>query len=80
MARECGYAVIEANASDTRNKADAKASMGVGGKASNMIKEMTTNTSVAAMLAPPNGGAGAGARGTQKQLLVMDEVRRLCHF
>ena len=57
--------MVEANASDTRNKADAKASAGVAGKASNMFKEMTTNTSLL------GGFAGAPRR----QLLIMDEAR-----
>lgn len=63
VARECGYDVVEANASDTRNKAD-KVKMGVAGKASNVIKEMTTNTSVLGMMGGPK----------HKQALIMDEV------
>lgn len=38
IARECGYDVVEMNASDTRNKSDAKVSTGMGGKSSNVIK------------------------------------------
>ena len=38
IAKECGYDVVEMNASDTRNKSDAKVSAGMGGKSSNVIK------------------------------------------
>ena len=38
VAKECGYDVVEMNASDTRNKSDAKVSSGMGGKSSNVIK------------------------------------------
>lgn len=37
---------MEVNASDTRNKADAKVVAGIGGKLSNSIKELATNTAV----------------------------------
>lgn len=61
--RECGYDVVEMNASDTRNKADSKVSAGINGKLSNQIKEMATNTALGRQ-----GGTG------RKQLLIMDEV------
>lgn len=60
--RECGYEVVEMNASDTRNKS-GKASEGVAGKLSNVIREMANNTTLA---------DAAGRR--RQQLLVMDEV------
>ncbi len=56
------------NASDTRNKS-GKVSEGMGGKQSNVVKEMANNTTLLGLGAA--GGAGGGPR---KQLLVMDEV------
>jgi hypothetical protein len=35
---------VEVNASDVRNKSDAKAGLGIAGKASNRIREMVTTT------------------------------------
>ena len=55
--------MVEMNASDTRNKSDAKIKDGMGGKSSNIVREMTTNTNL----------AGIGGR-SRRQLLVMDEV------
>ena len=55
--------MVEVNASDTRNKADSKRKEGIGGKTSNRVKEMVTNSALAA-------DASAGRR----QLLIMDEV------
>lgn len=37
---------LQVNASDARGKSDASALKGVGGKLSNAIKEMSTNTAV----------------------------------
>ena len=38
---------IEVNASDTRNKSDNKVKGGIGGKLSNAVKEVATNTALA---------------------------------
>jgi hypothetical protein len=37
---------VEVNASDTRNKADKSAKTGMGGKLSNIIKELVNNTAL----------------------------------
>jgi hypothetical protein len=37
---------VEVNASDTRNKSDKSALKGVGGKLSNSIRELATNTAI----------------------------------
>ena len=55
---------MEVNASDARNKSDTKHKDGIGGKLSNRMKELVTNTSI---------GADHGTRGV-KQVLIMDEV------
>ncbi|KAK9807239.1 hypothetical protein WJX73_001054 [Symbiochloris irregularis] len=60
ITREAGYEAVEVNASDTRNKADASTTKGMGGKLANTIKELLDNSSL--------GGAG------RKVCLVMDEV------
>jgi hypothetical protein len=60
--RELGFDVVEVNASDTRNKADSKLRDGIGGKLSNRVKELVTNSAI------------ASAAGDRKQVLVMDEV------
>ena len=46
VARELGYVPIEVNASDTRSKSDSSILKGIGGKRSNSVKEMSTNTSL----------------------------------
>lgn len=56
------------NASDTRNKS-GKVSEGMGGKQSNVVKEMANNTTLLGL-----GAAGRAGAGPRKQLLVMDEV------
>lgn len=48
--REAGYEAVEVNASDTRNKADASSTKGIGGKLANTMKELLDNSSL--------GGAG----------------------
>ena len=55
LLRECGYDVVEVNASDTRSKADVKSGTGIAGKLSNIVKEMVTSTSIA-------GSSGAKRR------------------
>jgi replication factor C subunit 1 len=40
LGRELGFTVVEVNASDTRNKADAKTAAGIAGKTSNAVKEL----------------------------------------
>jgi hypothetical protein len=57
--------VVEVNASDTRNKSDAKLKDGIGGKTANRVRELVTNTAI---------GAGDGHTNTRKQVLIMDEV------
>ena len=44
--RELGFTPVEVNASDTRNKADNNALKGMGGKLSNSIRELATNTAI----------------------------------
>lgn len=44
VAKECGFRVVEVNASDTRNQSDKSVLKGVGSKVSNMVKELSTNT------------------------------------
>ena len=39
--------MVEVNASDARAKADSNVTKGIGGKVSNMVKELTTNRSFA---------------------------------
>jgi replication factor C subunit 1 len=55
--------VVEVNASDTRSKSDAKAGTGIGGKLSNVVREMVTSQALA---------AASGVK--RRQVLVMDEV------
>lgn len=58
--------VVEVNASDARNKAEKEVAGGIGGRRSNAVKELVTNTAV----------SFAGARGGPpvQQALIMDEV------
>jgi replication factor C subunit 1 len=63
MCRELGFQVVEVNASDTRSKSDAKAAAGIGGKLSNVVREMVTSQALA---------AASGVK--RRQVLVMDEV------
>ena len=44
--RELGFLPVEVNASDTRNKSDKSALKGIGGKLSNGIRELATNTAI----------------------------------
>ena len=44
--RELGYTPVEVNASDTRNKADSKIVAGIGGRKSNVVKELATNAAI----------------------------------
>jgi hypothetical protein len=48
---------VEVNASDTRNKSDAKVKAGIGGKLSNAVRELATNSAI-----------GAGADGRPKRV------------
>jgi hypothetical protein len=52
-----GFIPVEVNASDTRNKADKNAKLGIGGKLANSIKELATNRAL-----------GAGADGQEKKV------------
>jgi replication factor C subunit 1 len=63
--REMGFDVVEVNASDTRNKSDTKYKEGIGGKTSNRMKELVTNTAI---------GFANGKTQRGKQVLIMDEV------
>lgn len=67
LCRELGLQPVEVNASDTRSKADASVLKGVGGKLSNAIKELSTNTAV-------SFAGGDPARGRNRLCLIMDEV------
>lgn len=60
--RECGFTVVEVNASDTRSKSDNKASTGIGGKLANIVREMVTSNALS---------AASGAK--RQQVLIMDE-------
>ena len=46
--RELGFLPVEVNASDTRNKSDAKVKAGIGGKLSNAVRELATNSAIGA--------------------------------
>lgn len=46
MRRELGFLPVEVNASDTRNKSDVKVKAGIGGKLSNAIRELATNSAI----------------------------------
>ena len=63
IARQLGFEVTEVNASDTRGKSSGDVRDGVGGKASNAIREMVTNRAVSFFGGKP-----------KKMVLVMDEV------
>lgn len=64
ISRELGFLPVEVNASDTRNKSDAKVKAGIGGKLSNAIRELATNSAI-----------GTGDDGRPKRtVLIMDEV------
>jgi hypothetical protein len=54
--RELGWRVVEVNASDARNKSDAKTGVGIAGKTSNRVREMVTSTRCLAW----GGGLGVG--------------------
>ena len=66
VARECGFEPIEVNASDTRSKSDNKIGKGVGGKLSNMIREMSTNSAISFQRSPSSNPS--------RLVLIMDEV------
>lgn len=55
--RELGFIPVEVNASDTRNKADKSAKLGMGGKLANNIKELATNRAL-----------GSGSDGERKRV------------
>ena len=63
IAKQLGFEVSEVNASDTRGKSSNDVKDGVGGKASNAIREMVTNRAMSFF-----GGA------PKKMCLIMDEV------
>ena len=63
IAKQLGFEVTEVNASDTRGKSSSDVKDGVGGKASNAIREMVTNRAMSFF-----GGA------PKKMCLIMDEV------
>ena len=63
IAKQLGFEVTEVNASDTRGKSSSDVKDGVGGKASNAIREMVTNRAMSFF-----GGA------SKKMCLIMDEV------
>ncbi|XP_021892598.1 replication factor C subunit 1 [Carica papaya] len=59
------FQAIEVNASDSRGKADAKISKGIGGSNANSIKELVSNEAL---------GAGMDRSKHPKTVLIMDEV------
>lgn len=63
LATELGFAPVEVNASDARNKSDSNVAHGVGGRLSNAVRELATNAALP--------GASGQTRGP---LLIMDEV------
>ncbi|KAK2658900.1 hypothetical protein Ddye_005433 [Dipteronia dyeriana] len=60
-----GFQAIEVNASDSRGKADAKISKGIGGSNANSIKELVSNESLSAKMDRSKH---------PKTVLIMDEV------
>ncbi|GAQ91039.1 Putative replication factor C subunit [Klebsormidium nitens] len=84
VCQQLGFHALEVNASDSRSKADAKARNGMGGKTSNIVKEMVTNTALAFGMdeqeAAPVQGKGKKKveepePATQRRpVLIMDEV------
>ena len=57
---------MEVNASDTRNKADSKIVAGIGGRKSNVVKELATNAAIGVdaqgskiKVSPPGLSAGS---------------------
>ena len=63
IAKQLGFEVTEVNASDTRGASGKDVKEGVGGKASNAIREMVTNRAVSFFGGKP-----------KKMCLIMDEV------
>ena len=63
IAKQLGFEVVEVNASDTRGASGKDVKEGVGGKASNAIREMVTNRAVNFFTGKP-----------KKMCLIMDEV------
>mmetsp|Transcript_1845 Transcript_1845/g.7158 ORF Transcript_1845/g.7158 Transcript_1845/m.7158 type:complete len:864 (+) Transcript_1845:62-2653(+) len=63
IAKQLGFEVMEVNASDTRGASGKDVKEGVGGKASNAIREMVTNRAVNFFTGKP-----------KKMCLIMDEV------
>ena len=88
--KSLGFAVVEINASDTRNQAEKDVNKGMNGRLANVIKEMVTNTTLGGNASGgggrgyAHGGAststGAGGRPAatvgagRKPVLIMDEV------
>ncbi|KAL4312171.1 hypothetical protein GQ457_01G045390 [Hibiscus cannabinus] len=60
-----GFQTIEVNASDSRGKADAKISKGIGGSNANSIKELVSNEAL---------GVNMDRSKHPKTVLIMDEV------
>ncbi|KAL5782988.1 hypothetical protein ACOSP7_008017 [Xanthoceras sorbifolium] len=60
-----GFQAVEVNASDSRGKADAKISKGIGGSNANSIKELVSNEALCANFDRPKH---------PKTVLIMDEV------
>lgn len=63
IAHELGFAPVEINASDARNKSDSNVAHGVAGRLSNAVRELATNAAM-----PTAQGAH------RRPLLIMDEV------
>ncbi|GLT50030.1 hypothetical protein SLA2020_235420 [Shorea laevis] len=60
-----GFQTIEVNASDTRGKADAKISKGIGGSNANSVKELVSNEALSVDMDQSR---------CKKNVLIMDEV------
>lgn len=81
--RELGFQAVEVNASDTRNKADASAAKGMGGKLANGLAEMCNNTAYTTQaadkprvswLGPPHACCQGESRGSAALLSASKAV------
>ena len=66
LGRELGFTVVEVNASDTRNKADAKTAAGIAGKTSNAVKELVRGGQGLGVVGCFGGGGQAGLSGSHE--------------
>jgi hypothetical protein len=78
--RELGFLPVEVNASDTRNKSDKSALKGVGGKLSNGIRELATNTAISTGPDGKPARVRRGRNGCRKALLAVLVSAWLSHY